>query len=240
MQGWGFQILPYLELTTIWNPQGNLTNNDKLFIQRTTPIPTFNCPTRRGGGGGMVAVDILLCDQDGEHAGWRGPRTPTQMSDYGSSTTSHDGWQSKYYSPVPWRQGINIGSITDGTSSTFIVGEMYRPNRLYYVPTGDQDVGYVDGWDPDTVRFTSRWNDGWGGGNHVNPTPYEIWLPYPDSISGAGQDPGWGDWRFGGPHPEKFLMCFADASVHPVPFNVDPILWYRQGCRNDGLSVDQQ
>jgi prepilin-type N-terminal cleavage/methylation domain-containing protein len=255
--GWGFQILPYLELSHIWNPPGQLTQQEKLDIAREAVIPTFACPTRRGGAGTTVLSGRYTVfdedpnrDWDGDgrpgdaelwgnanHSGWASwDNVQIQMTDYASVAASHDaGWHSRMFSPVPWRVGINIGSINDGTSNQAMVGEKYMPNRTSQMRNSDQDVGYVDGWDPDMVRFTNRWNDGWNGGSPQNPMPYEIWMPYSDA---RNPDPGWGDWRFGGPHPEKFLMCYADATVHPIPFNVDPVVWYRLGDRRDGIPVE--
>src|SRR5262245_38578697 len=52
--GWGFQLLPYLEQTPLW--EGNNSQNlavalsvsqKKAFQAITTPIPVFYCPTRR-------------------------------------------------------------------------------------------------------------------------------------------------------------------------------------------------
>ncbi len=40
------------------------------------------------------------------------------------------------------------------------------------------------------------------------------------------------------PSQEKMLMCFGEGSVHPVPFNVDPVLWIRLGNRSEGQSVE--
>jgi hypothetical protein len=34
------------------------------------------------------------------------------------------------------------------------------------------------------------------------------------------------------------LMCFGDASVHPIPYNVDPLMWLRLGNRADGYAVE--
>jgi hypothetical protein len=235
--GWGFQILPYLELQTLWNPPNAPTGQQRIDTLRTTQITAYSCPTRRGGGSNLVLSGIYTVDNEGEHTGWASwDSTYIQMTDYASSCPSHDaGWHSRMFGSLPYAQGINVGSISDGTSNQFLVGERYVDSRQYPFRANGQDVGYVDGWDVDNLRHTSRWNDGWGGGSPSNPTPYEILVPIPDTKI-EQHDPD--VWRFGGPHPQRLLMCFADATVHGIPFNVDPIIWWRLSDRRDGAQTE--
>jgi hypothetical protein len=110
-------------------------------------------------------------------------------------------------------------------------------NDDYNAAVGDQDWGVTDGWDPDVARICNI-----GTWNQFN--VQDAWYPVPDSVSyGTDGRSGWnsndwGDWRFGGPHPEKMLMCFCDASVHPISYTVDPIMWMRLGNRSDGQAVE--
>src|SRR5438876_3936814 len=45
--GWGFQILPYIEQTAVWNGGGGATDNDRGLFAIAAPIRLFFCPTRR-------------------------------------------------------------------------------------------------------------------------------------------------------------------------------------------------
>jgi prepilin-type N-terminal cleavage/methylation domain-containing protein len=257
--GYSFQILPYMELTHVWNPPPHPTGGlpyydiwtdadnapqeikDKWRAMQESFIPTYACPTRRSGGTGAI-LEIPWA--------WGGRRA--MQVDYAGNV--HDlGWNgSQFAGATPWNKGIPIGAIVDGTSNMMMVGEKRMPPRVYQTDRGDQDAGFTDGWDPDNSRMVHRsWRK---TEDHFN-TRYEdvvdVWLPVPDNKdygrltvdSNVHDDWGWdsrewGDWRFGGPHPEKMLMCFADASVHPIPYNIDPVQWMRLGHRSDGKSVE--
>jgi prepilin-type N-terminal cleavage/methylation domain-containing protein len=235
--GYAFQILPYMELGSVWNPPPHPTTpipwypvdgaapaevNQKWENMRKSYIATYACPTRRSAGiGAMMNINGVQ----------------TMQTDY-AANSYHSGWGESQQSGVsPWNKGYPLGNITDGTANTMMVGEKRIPSRLYQTALGDQDWGVTDGWDPDVTRICNI-----GTWNAFN--VQDAWTPVPDSKS-YGVDPrsgwgsnDWGDWRFGGPHPEKMLMCYADASVHPVPFTVDPITWMKLGNRADGTSVE--
>jgi prepilin-type N-terminal cleavage/methylation domain-containing protein len=257
--GYSFQILPFMELTTVWNPPpypsapipwysmqdveatGDVgpagpVVGEKWVNMRQSLIPTYACPSRRATGtGAMINM-------------WG---VSTMQVDYAGN--AHDtGWNgSQFAGMTPWNKGIPIGAVTDGMSNTMMVGEKRVPVLFYQTNRPDQDFGFADGWDPDNTRMVHRsWRNTENGSVPRAFLLEDVWLPVPDSVNypvvGTAGDKdlsndnsvNWGDWRFGGPHPEKLLMCFGDASVHPVPYNVDPILWMRLGHRSDGQSVE--
>ncbi len=249
---WSFQILPYMELTHVWNPPPHPTTpipwypvrggwpaevDRKWRAMMQSYIPTYACPTRRAAGtGGMInlwGIRAMQVDYGGNvhNLGWNG---------------------SQFAGLTPWNKGIPIGAVVDGTSNTMMVGEKRMPPRFYQSQRGDQDMGFTDGWDPDNSRMVHR---SWRHAEDAFSSNFEdvadVWLPVPDNKDYGRLSPNssvhddwgwdsreWGDWRFGGPHPERMLMCFADASVHPIPYNVDPVQWMRLGHRADGKSVE--
>jgi prepilin-type N-terminal cleavage/methylation domain-containing protein/prepilin-type processing-associated H-X9-DG protein len=106
-----------------------------------------------------------------------------------------------------------ISDVTDGTSHTILAGE----KRLNLAELGqwqpDDNEGYSSGWDEDTVRQTTS-------------------PPAPDFIgSGTGRR------LFGSSHPGAFNAVFADGSVHPIPYAIDPVVFQRLGCINDGQVI---
>jgi prepilin-type N-terminal cleavage/methylation domain-containing protein len=106
---------------------------------------------------------------------------------------------------------ISFSQITDGSSNTMVLGEK-RLNPLLY-ETGDwhDDLGWKEGWDPDTLRST-------------------IALIGPDAVDltrGFGYD-------FGAAHPGSMNAGFADASVHSINYDIDRELFNRLGHRCDG------
>jgi prepilin-type N-terminal cleavage/methylation domain-containing protein len=257
--GYSFQILPFMELTTVWNPPPYPSAPIPFYsledVERTgdcgpapppvcekwvnirqSYIPTYACPSRRAAGtGAMIEM-------------W-GVRT--MQIDYAGN--AHDtGWNGSQFAGVtPWNKGISIGAITDGTTNVMMVGEKRVPVLFYQTNRGDQDFGFADGWDPDNTRMVHRsWRNTESGNIPQAFLLEDVWLPIPDSVNypvvGTAGDKDlsndnssqWGDWRFGGPHPEKLLMCYADASVHPVPYNIDPVVWMKLGHRSDSLPVE--
>jgi prepilin-type N-terminal cleavage/methylation domain-containing protein len=233
--GYAFQILPYMELTTVWNPPPHPTTpltgteiDQKWRTMRNSFIPSYICPTRRSGSA-TAAFDV---------GGVR-----TYQVDYGSNSFTNWGWESQQSGVTPWNKGIPLGAITDGTANTMMVGEKRIAAKRYVQALGDQDWGVTDGWDPDVVRIALAPNTDANRMN-FNQIQNDSWVPVPDNVNygtdgRSGWNSGdWGDWRFGGPHPEKILMCYGDASVHPVPFNIDPVVWLRMGHRSDGQAVE--
>jgi prepilin-type N-terminal cleavage/methylation domain-containing protein len=243
--GWGFQILPYLELTNVWNPivpgVANPTPSDKFLITTGTAIPTFACPTRRSG---ELRFQIDMNQRDGR----RGRRMPCDYAGVSPTDWSYEG---RDLTPVPWAFGPNVGGFIDGTSNIMLVGEKRIPGTRYQTQTWDNDLGFGDGWDGDVTRFTGGGGrafqitgvdlDRNGNGDlGTNGDPRDINQidirgPWPDSFRPTDGD---GDWRFGGPHPERLLMVYADASVHAIPFSIDRILWHRMSHRTDGQPVE--
>jgi prepilin-type N-terminal cleavage/methylation domain-containing protein len=222
---WGYQLLPYLELGNVHNPQvipagvppGTL-DRQKYDVARSTVIPTFACPTRRTTG------SFLLPDRG----------LAAMQCDYASVTISYDGGTSQRVSPVPFDRGLALSAVIDGASNCILLGEKRVPAQSYHTGTADQQEGYIAGWDDDTVRQVCS-------GINLNlpssaPNYFTGLLePWPDTRNPGDTAPS---GRFGGPHRERVLMVFVDASVHPIPFNVDPRLFARLGCRNDDQPVE--
>ena len=91
--------------------------------------------------------------------------------------------------------------------------------------------GWSDGWDPDTVRFTgfpplSDSDTGICYSSDVNVSKY---------CSGAGVDVMF----FGSAHPGGVNAVYADASVHQLSFDIDPLIFNALGTRDGGEITDQ-
>jgi prepilin-type processing-associated H-X9-DG protein len=81
-------------------------------------------------------------------------------------------------------------------------------------PQRDDDTGYASGFDADVIRETNQ-------------------PPEPD-YSGTGD----GDLRFGSSHPGRFNVAFADGSVRPLSYTIDPAIFGFLGNKNDGQIID--
>jgi len=203
--GWAYQILPYMEQTSVWEHASDA-------VVASTNIKTYSCPSLRAPTkfpysqsnptGFRAMMDYV--GNGGTYGGWWG---------FDRSVNSMDG-------PLaPSGFAMRFANVTDGTSNTLFAGEKYL-SRLHSAPDCNDDQGYVDGWDNDTICFSR-------GGYATNP----IYPPRPNGqVGGCGL-------IFGSPHV-SLLCVFVDGSVHSVSFTVDQTVWVRLCAMDDGQPVD--
>jgi prepilin-type N-terminal cleavage/methylation domain-containing protein len=118
---------------------------------------------------------------------------------------------------------VSIRHITDGTSSTYLIGEKVVPSNLYNTGThGGDNETWCTGFNNDNFRITAR-NLG-----------TEALLPIPDTdlTSANSQD------RFGSSHSAVWIMSFCDGSVHNMTYDIDWQVHRDLGNREDGNVVD--
>jgi prepilin-type N-terminal cleavage/methylation domain-containing protein/prepilin-type processing-associated H-X9-DG protein len=205
--GWAYQILPYIEQGNIWT----LSADTEVAKQA---IPLYFCPTRRppmvlpGVQSGMPdgprgAIDYAGCGgTDGSFPGDYGGRN-------GLVVRRPDGLVQDPSPPV------SLNNIPDGSSNTLMVGERnVNMAQLGQSWQWDENNGYIDGWDWDTIR--------WG-----------FQTPAPDR-----HDSSYYDYRFGSSHPGGFNGLFGDGSVRRISYSVTLTVFQRICCRNDGQPVD--
>jgi prepilin-type N-terminal cleavage/methylation domain-containing protein/prepilin-type processing-associated H-X9-DG protein len=137
--GWGFQILPYLEQTNVWNGGGAGTDMDRALVAMATPVKTFFCPVRRQ----PQTVSY-------SYPGYLGGITATHaLCDYAASNLDNTGVVRQY-------QPTRMATIKDGTSNTCEVGDKRLNLTNLGQPQADDNEGYTCGWNEDTVRLTSQ------------------------------------------------------------------------------------
>jgi len=131
--GWGFQILPYLEASNVWNADA--------ITAVETPNRIFFCPTRRG------PQTVTYVDQ------YTPPLTGTVVThalcDYAASNFDGTGVVKQFF---PNR----MADVTDGTSTTLLVAEKRMNVSELGQNQPDDNEGYTGGWDEDTMRLTSE------------------------------------------------------------------------------------
>jgi prepilin-type N-terminal cleavage/methylation domain-containing protein/prepilin-type processing-associated H-X9-DG protein len=228
--GWGYQILPYIEQTAVWqNPSDEQVRGATLGIyfcsSRRRPMAITVGPT-------VPPVPAGMLDYVG-NAGTEAFLPPIQSQvvngievDIPGAAVGNgtDGVVVRRPGQFPNRgQSVRLAIITDGTSNTLLVGEKrLRPELLGRAQAHD-DQGFTSGWDRDEVC--------WG---NVPPEPDR-----------RLQD---GFYQFGSAHPSGFNAVFCDGSVRIIRYNIDsnntvtatrPLgVWQRLCKREDGLSVD--
>jgi prepilin-type N-terminal cleavage/methylation domain-containing protein len=208
--GWAYQLLPYIEQINVWK------NPDDQAVAATI-IPLYFCPSRRtpealtGTTSGMP--DGLRGAIDYAGNGGTGGSVPGQFPDGGYPT-----WPDQNGTVVPRynAEHVTLNHIPDGTSNTLLVGErnFNRARDGQSLQQWDENNGYVDGWDWDTIR--------WG---------YSV--PAPDRW-----DDSYYDLRFGSSHPAGVQFVLADGSVRTILYGIGLDVFQRLSARNDGKPIE--
>jgi hypothetical protein len=119
-----------------------------------------------------------------------------------------------------WRGQLNLTSITDGTSNTFMFGEKHiRPNSL----RGKNEDRSIFGGQNNSIRRMA----GTGANGDLYP------LRAPNDQNGAQANAS-----FGGPHSGICQFVFCDGTVRAIPISVDLQTLSNLITRNDGNSVE--
>jgi prepilin-type processing-associated H-X9-DG protein len=145
--------------------------------------------------------------------------TWTDTSKYTETTRQavRDGYQFCQTGISYYRSEIKFSQITDGTSSTYLVGEKYLFPDGYEGTSVLSDPGFTYGenqsmysgyeWDNHRVAF-------WPGVSLL--TSEEFYQPRQDT-------PGYMSYAaFGSAHPGGLNMAFCDGSVQTLSYDVDP------------------
>jgi prepilin-type processing-associated H-X9-DG protein len=108
-----------------------------------------------------------------------------------------------------------MASITDGTANVLLVAEKWL--NINNTSSGDwhDDQGWIDGWDPDIVRYT--------GFQPIKDAPSS---PY-----------GWEGYQFGSRHMSGINGVMVDGSVQLFTFAINPTTFNNLGNRSDGGSA---
>lgn len=206
--GWAYQILPYEEQQNLWqHPDGALV--------ASTHVKTYSCPTVRkptlfpytqsAPTGNRAMMDYV--GNGGTFGGWWSP--------FDDATHSVDG-------PLgPSGYQRNFKHLTDGTANVLCVGEKWI-NWPRTVPECNDDQGYIDGWDNDTICWAKA-------GSNSNP----VYSPLKNT-----RVPGGTCGQIFGSSHTTLLTVFCDGSVRSINFEIDPNTWLRYCSGTDGEVVN--
>jgi prepilin-type N-terminal cleavage/methylation domain-containing protein len=232
--GWVFNILPFVEQSTIHDLGKQQSFNTKMtvsFLQReATPLAMLSCPTRRkcslepdvyystGFAYNMNAPPQWTRSDYAVNTGDLELSTGCEVERAGVPTSLAEGdspsfvWDSMIgISGISFlRSTIKFADILDGSSCTYLVGEKYvRPD---YYDTG-QDPGDNEG----------------------------VYMGFANNVSRETQEAPSQDTSgylqyciFGSAHAEIFHMAMCDGSVHPIAYSIALPIHQALGNRSDG------
>lgn len=243
---WLYSILPFLEEANVQTiAQGLPLAQKKVELMKLsqTAIPSMNCPSRRGVGGGTVLFEYYYADVyynmqtpkvivRGDYGACMGGRLPPKDGLSEPRTlemaklvnwTPHEkvydpqrkGYVDRFDGVIYYHSELALSRITDGTSQTYMLGEKFLESDHYYdgIPSYD-DQSYYIGFDRD-----------------ANLSAYDP--PLRDAP--LGDQP----FRFGSVHSSAFHTSFCDGSIHSISYDIDPDVHRSLGSRNgDDLLKD--
>ncbi len=231
--GWGFQLLPYLEQPAVFNiPRGydgNMPNGEVLQLIGNLVIPLYICPSRRGA----ERLDGVLSDYAACHPADE-PQPVPQRGVPRNASRLDQFWYGSHHSADPPRthrgvyNGIIVRSryvdpvspskVTDGLSNTILIGEKWLNSTRYSAGDWHDNLGWTDGWDPDTTRSTG-------------------YTPRNDAALPIRGERGYDDtlpYSFGGAHPGRMNTLMGDGSVRGMLLDIDREVLNYLGDRRDG------
>jgi len=267
--GWAYNILAYAEMQNLRGigkggslSGSNATQRPDLLPLVTTPIPLFNCPTRRPAlvyplvRNGDLANNLTACStasgcsvaradyavnsgnlMPGLQGEEGGPGTKAEAATY-DWLFDLDGRNMRYLNGVSHqRSEVKLAQISDGTSQTAMVGERYiSPDRYFdgNDPADDQNVFVAH--DRDMNRYFAA--------GQVTPSPSGTsprlpLLPAHQRLPVQDRPGYYPDDRFlfGSAHNAGLNLGFCDGSVRFVEYSVDAEAWRLFGGRDDEIAV---
>jgi prepilin-type N-terminal cleavage/methylation domain-containing protein len=214
--GWMYQILPYVERNDLWSHRQE-------WQVCSTPVELYMCPSFRG-------PKIWPYSQAGDTV-----NTMRAMNDYcanaGTDVSKYDG---PFVPSKNWGPGLvrKLADITDGSSQTLLVGEKFvNPFKAWTQSECNDDQGWVDGWDNDTICDATG-----NAGGSPNKDGVSVELPKQIHVKlGSVDECG---FNFGSIHPAHMNAVFCDGSVHSISYDIDPTVWGRLCAINDGKQFE--
>jgi hypothetical protein len=261
--GWAYNVLAFMEEQGIRDAGRGMKDlaakEQAMAAAAATPIPAFNCPTRRPAiafpfvhSTGTLANNLTAIKAD---------VSVVARSDYqvnsGNCNISFDGqpgseteaatydWPSEPGGSYTRQTGVSyqrskirMSQITDGASHTAAVGEKYRnPDHHLTGLDSNDDQSLFAGHDRDMNGYTYLQPRG-------NVTPPKPFIDHIQFAFTPEQDrPGWSGgqpYRFGSAHSAGFFIAFCDGSVRMIEYDVAYNVFGMMGGRDDDALAPAQ
>ena len=243
--GWIYNLLPFLEQQSLHDTGSGLPQPQKetsAVEVFSTPLPQFNCPSRRRAKTYDCAGSFCVynCDNivhkaaktdyaanlgDSSLGSAAGPPEGTHPQEDREDIDNWPGWLSwqKTRTGVCYmRSQVTVSDIKDGTSKTYLFGEKYVcPDDYETANTTGDNRGMYQGDDYDNSRWTTL--------DSAGETIPRQDTPGVDSL-----------YCFGSAHTGVFNMVFCDGSVRSIAYKIDRKTHANFGNRKDGMDIDER
>ena len=254
--GWAFDLLEFIEEGPVRNlalaASDPATKDQLISAAAATPIPVFNCPTRRSAlayplvRNGNLANNATSCTvgdcvvarsdyQANSGSGFAGesggPVSEAEAMDPEYEWTYDETRGVPQNGVTHQRSQVRLAQIVDGTSKTYMVGEKYlNPDNYLNGNDPADDQNLFLGHDRDVNGYTYA---GTGGSSlpvriFTNPRFItRLALPPRQDRPGLGLN-----YAFGSAHSVGLNMANCDGSVSIVEYGIDAILFAQLGSRD--------
>lgn len=244
---WILEVLPQMELSAIhdtWDREYSIRHNIEVLNFQVPDIPNLYCPSRRRGLEAEGAIAAVQRNPGfASSIPWQGPGVSAGGTDYGAcygggncfsdkTKELHTGWgcagaENLAVGIMVPEKGATFGQISDGSSSTILLGEL---QRFWNEPGDTSDFGIKlrswDGWfrGGAPTAFTTFADD-----MHQLYTGFPLFndLDLNGINSESSEAPG-------SEHPGGSQFAFGDGSTRFISQNVDPRLFFALGTRAGG------
>jgi prepilin-type N-terminal cleavage/methylation domain-containing protein len=216
---WAVLLLPHLEqgnVYKLWDLRYPYSKQRPVAVQ--PQIPVYYCPGRPAQ---VPSIGDLQPGGIGDYASCSGTVDNNNRNGAIIEAIYTAGTDSAGVRIIlMWRGQINLPSITDGTSNTFLFGEKHiRPNQLR-------------GRSEDRSVFSGNLNNFRRmAGIQPNGTTIRLLMP-PEAQTTTNANSS-----FGGPHAGVCQFVFGDGSVRPVSLAIAPATLSLLANRKDGQPV---
>lgn len=230
--GWAYNILPYIDQQNLHELGGAATTEaarrQAALAVAGTPLPVFNCPTRRAGDlfvngiqhgylgnyagevlpPSLARTDYAACAGSDENDQIDTGPDSLAIGDARTEADWMNGVPAGGYKGVIFRRSeVKLSDISAGVSNTYMLGEKYLDPTKYGTGTdpADNETLY-SGFDNDVNRCTAR-------------------SPRLDQVGTTDT------FCFGSAHPAALNMAYCDGSVRTVEYSISPGIHLKAGSR---------
>jgi prepilin-type N-terminal cleavage/methylation domain-containing protein len=226
--GWAFQILPFMEQTSLWEGAGGASLGAKQNNAASLAIAGYFCPSRRRPT--MYAGRGLI-----DYAAAVAPPSGNSFADDINVITNDLRWGNcaivrnrNRWSPPPGistnqvsTYSISMAGIKDGTSNVMMYGEKQMNINNDQGGSQDDDQGYCVGFDIDIMRSC-------------------LMQPQKDYVDAAEPPaPSNRPYLFGSSHSGGIMVVgMCDGSTRTISFQIDQATFAGLGLRRDGAVLN--